>query len=166
MIGPVLHKHASRVSVALFRKDSYAVWSYMPSSLCLEKVAMVPSPNPSSGSSTSGKTVSPRLMGLVWKRYSSGGGGEKGLVWPCTAPSLMSLLYTQLWEVDPSKHHPGQVEHTIGWPLVSRPSAVHMSMNPCPTPSFAAGPHNVWRVVPLPLEWRTAGGLWLCGVYG
>eukprot|EP00731_Ephydatia_muelleri_P030832 Em0022g346a len=23
----------------------------------------------------------------------------------------------KLWEVDPSKHHPGQVEHTIGWPL-------------------------------------------------
>ena len=25
----------------------------------------------------------------------------------------------ELWEVDPAKHHPGRVEHTIGWPLVS-----------------------------------------------
>lgn len=26
--------------------------------------------------------------------------------------------FKELWEVDPSKHHPGQVEHTTGWPLV------------------------------------------------
>lgn len=25
--------------------------------------------------------------------------------------------FKELWEVDPSKHHPGQVEHTTGWPL-------------------------------------------------
>lgn len=25
----------------------------------------------------------------------------------------------QLWEVDPSKHRPGHVEHTVGWPMVT-----------------------------------------------
>ncbi len=24
----------------------------------------------------------------------------------------------QLWEVEPSKHKPGHVEHTVGWPVV------------------------------------------------
>ena len=23
----------------------------------------------------------------------------------------------ELWRVDPSKHHPGRIEHTVGWPL-------------------------------------------------
>lgn len=23
----------------------------------------------------------------------------------------------ELWQVDPSKHHPGRIEHTVGWPL-------------------------------------------------
>ena len=30
-----------------------------------------------------------------------------------------SPCVAQLWEVDPAKHKPGQVEHTVGWPLVS-----------------------------------------------
>ena len=25
----------------------------------------------------------------------------------------------ELWEIDPKKHRPGYVEHTMGWPLVS-----------------------------------------------
>ena len=29
-----------------------------------------------------------------------------------------SLPPTQLWEVEPSKHRPGLVEHTVGWPMV------------------------------------------------
>lgn len=27
--------------------------------------------------------------------------------------------YKELWEIDPAKHRPGYVEHTLGWPLVS-----------------------------------------------
>ena len=27
------------------------------------------------------------------------------------------ILILQLWEVEPSKHHPGLVEHTTGWPM-------------------------------------------------
>ncbi|KAL5460446.1 hypothetical protein EMCRGX_G033896 [Ephydatia muelleri] len=32
-------------------------------------------------------------------------------------PQTYGIGLKELWEVDPSKHHPGQVEHTIGWPL-------------------------------------------------
>lgn len=31
----------------------------------------------------------------------------------------VSFMLPQLWEVDPAKHFPGHVEHTIGWPAVS-----------------------------------------------
>ena len=38
---------------------------------------------------------------------------------PPSLPLFFPSSYPQLWEVDPSKHRPGQVEHTVGWPLVS-----------------------------------------------
>lgn len=31
---------------------------------------------------------------------------------------VMRVFLLQLWEVEPSKHKPGHVEHTLGWPLV------------------------------------------------
>lgn len=34
-------------------------------------------------------------------------------------PQSYAIGLKELWEVDPSKHQPGLVEHTIGWPLVS-----------------------------------------------
>eukprot|EP00128_Syssomonas_multiformis_P000032 Colp12_sorted_trinity150504_noHs@16189 len=32
-------------------------------------------------------------------------------------PQTYGLGIKELWEIDPAKHHPGRVEHTIGWPL-------------------------------------------------
>ncbi|XP_041461240.1 electron transfer flavoprotein-ubiquinone oxidoreductase, mitochondrial-like [Lytechinus variegatus] len=32
-------------------------------------------------------------------------------------PQTYAIGLKELWEVDPSKHHPGRVEHSIGWPL-------------------------------------------------
>ena len=34
-------------------------------------------------------------------------------------PQSYGIGLKEIWEIDPSKHHPGTVEHTIGWPLVS-----------------------------------------------
>ena len=30
----------------------------------------------------------------------------------------LNVRFFQLWEVDPSKHVPGLVQHTVGWPMV------------------------------------------------
>ncbi|MSO89823.1 MAG: electron transfer flavoprotein-ubiquinone oxidoreductase [Rhodospirillaceae bacterium] len=35
-------------------------------------------------------------------------------------PQTYGLGIKELWEIDPAKHRPGQVVHTIGWPLDSR----------------------------------------------
>lgn len=35
-------------------------------------------------------------------------------------PQTYGLGLKELWEVEPSKHHPGLVEHTVGWPLDRR----------------------------------------------
>ena len=35
------------------------------------------------------------------------------------APQTYGVGVKELWEVDPANHHPGRVEHTVGWPLVS-----------------------------------------------
>ncbi|KAK2158696.1 hypothetical protein LSH36_165g02013 [Paralvinella palmiformis] len=32
-------------------------------------------------------------------------------------PQTYGLGFKELWEIDPTKHHPGRVEHTVGWPL-------------------------------------------------
>jgi electron-transferring-flavoprotein dehydrogenase len=34
-------------------------------------------------------------------------------------PQTYGIGVKELWEVDPAKHHPGRVVHTIGWPLDS-----------------------------------------------
>jgi len=33
-------------------------------------------------------------------------------------PQTYAIGLKELWEVAPEKHHPGRVEHTVGWPLV------------------------------------------------
>src|SRR5919205_2501590 len=33
------------------------------------------------------------------------------------APQTYGLGVKELWEIEPAKHHPGKVVHTIGWPL-------------------------------------------------
>lgn len=33
-------------------------------------------------------------------------------------PQSYAIGLKELWEIDPAKHNPGQVEHTVGWPLV------------------------------------------------
>ncbi|MBI4293222.1 MAG: electron transfer flavoprotein-ubiquinone oxidoreductase [Betaproteobacteria bacterium] len=35
-------------------------------------------------------------------------------------PQCYGIGIKELWEVDPAKHHPGQVVHTTGWPMDSR----------------------------------------------
>jgi electron-transferring-flavoprotein dehydrogenase len=35
-------------------------------------------------------------------------------------PQTYGIGLKEVWEVDPSKHRPGTVEHTVGWPLVRR----------------------------------------------
>ena len=35
------------------------------------------------------------------------------------APQSYGIGFKELWEIDPAKHEPGKVEHTVGWPLVS-----------------------------------------------
>ncbi len=32
-------------------------------------------------------------------------------------PQVYGLGVKELWEVDPAKHHPGRVTHTVGWPV-------------------------------------------------
>jgi electron-transferring-flavoprotein dehydrogenase len=34
-------------------------------------------------------------------------------------PQTFGLGIKELWEVDPAKHHPGRIVHTLGWPLDS-----------------------------------------------
>lgn len=34
-------------------------------------------------------------------------------------PQSYGIGLKELWEIDPEKHRPGRVEHTIGWPFVS-----------------------------------------------
>ena len=29
----------------------------------------------------------------------------------------MTLTFQEVWKIDPAKHNPGQIDHTIGWPL-------------------------------------------------
>lgn len=35
------------------------------------------------------------------------------------AEVVVLCCFFQVWEIEESKHQPGMVEHTIGWPLVS-----------------------------------------------
>jgi electron-transferring-flavoprotein dehydrogenase len=35
-------------------------------------------------------------------------------------PQTYGLGLKELWEIDPGKHRPGLVEHTVGWPLDHR----------------------------------------------
>ena len=55
----------------------------------------------------------PQSYGLGLKEVSEDGGLSCVSVWYSLS------LAVQLWEVEASKHHPGLVEHTVGWPLVS-----------------------------------------------
>ncbi|GAB6031806.1 hypothetical protein CHUAL_010208 [Chamberlinius hualienensis] len=32
-------------------------------------------------------------------------------------PQTYGIGLKELWEIDPAKHHPGTIEHTVGWPL-------------------------------------------------
>ncbi|XP_033118781.1 electron transfer flavoprotein-ubiquinone oxidoreductase, mitochondrial-like [Anneissia japonica] len=32
-------------------------------------------------------------------------------------PQTYAIGIKELWEIDPAKHEPGRVEHTVGWPL-------------------------------------------------
>ncbi|MCC7046262.1 MAG: electron transfer flavoprotein-ubiquinone oxidoreductase [Alphaproteobacteria bacterium] len=32
-------------------------------------------------------------------------------------PQTFGIGLKELWEVDPAKHHPGQITHTVGWPV-------------------------------------------------
>ncbi|KAK4015103.1 hypothetical protein OUZ56_030093 [Daphnia magna] len=32
-------------------------------------------------------------------------------------PQTYAIGLKELWEIDPAKHHPGRIEHTVGWPL-------------------------------------------------
>ena len=33
-------------------------------------------------------------------------------------PQSYAIGLKELWEIEPSKHIPGRVDHTVGWPLV------------------------------------------------
>jgi len=33
-------------------------------------------------------------------------------------PQSYGIGLKEVWEIDPAKHSPGRVEHTVGWPLV------------------------------------------------
>lgn len=33
-------------------------------------------------------------------------------------PQTYGLGVKEIWEIEPEKHKPGTVEHTVGWPLV------------------------------------------------
>lgn len=35
-------------------------------------------------------------------------------------PQSYGIGLKEIWEINPEKHVPGTVEHTIGWPLVSK----------------------------------------------
>jgi len=37
-----------------------------------------------------------------------------------SSPMTYGIGLKELWEIDPAKHRPGYIEHTIGWPLVNR----------------------------------------------
>lgn len=45
-------------------------------------------------------------------------------------PQTYGLGMKELWEIDPSKHQPGLVVHTIGWPFVSMLYLTCMHMIP------------------------------------
>ena len=32
-------------------------------------------------------------------------------------PQVYGIGIKELWEIDPEKHHPGQITHTVGWPM-------------------------------------------------
>ncbi len=36
---------------------------------------------------------------------------------PPTSPQTYGIGLKELWEISPSKHQPGRVEHSVGWPL-------------------------------------------------
>jgi hypothetical protein len=38
-------------------------------------------------------------------------------------PQTYGIGLKEIWEVEPSKHRPGTVAHTVGWPLVRRCSS-------------------------------------------
>lgn len=40
-------------------------------------------------------------------------------------PMSYAIGIKELWEITPEKHKPGLVEHTVGYPLVSRRSLVY-----------------------------------------
>ena len=46
----------------------------------------------------------------LFTRYALGGNAD---------PQTYGIGIKELWEVDPAGHHPGQVIHTVGWPLDS-----------------------------------------------
>ena len=33
-------------------------------------------------------------------------------------PQSYGIGFKELWQIDPAKHEPGRVEHSLGWPLV------------------------------------------------
>jgi len=35
-------------------------------------------------------------------------------------PQTYAIGMKELWEIDPAKHQPGLIEHTVGWPLVMK----------------------------------------------
>lgn len=66
----------------------------------------------------------PQTYGIGLKEVGGWMCNALGCWWPLSLSSLslsFSLLpiFSKLWEVEPSKHKPGFVEHTVGWPLVS-----------------------------------------------
>lgn len=34
-----------------------------------------------------------------------------------SGPMSYGIGFKELWEIDPAKHRPGYIEHTLGWPL-------------------------------------------------
>lgn len=34
-------------------------------------------------------------------------------------PQSYAIGMKELWEIDPAKHSPGRIVHTVGWPLVN-----------------------------------------------
>ena len=41
-------------------------------------------------------------------------------------PQSYGIGFKELWQIDPAKHEPGRVEHSLGWPLVRHTSAVYI----------------------------------------
>lgn len=44
-------------------------------------------------------------------------------------PMTFGIGLKELWEIDPAKHRPGYVEHTLGWPLVRRETGIIPAKN-------------------------------------